>query len=137
MARFVTVDISAEQAFPCHIFGLGEELVRQMHGKQGVQLVDKAAVATHQADQVGRSLRNIERIVPGVSFDKTLSVCAEQVDILFPATVFVTRTGEAQAGFEHVLVRECALLVSIGNLFVSHQKSSVIDCPILHRHFPM
>ena len=109
VARFVTVDISAEQAFSCHIFGLGEEFIRQMHGKQGVQLVDKTAVSTHQANQIGRSLRNIERVVPGISLDKTLSVCAEQIDLLFPATVFVTRTG---------------------NLFVSQQKGGVIDRPV-------
>ena len=102
VARFVTVDISAEQAFSCHIFGLGEEFIRQMHGKQGVQLVDKTAVSTHQANQIGRSLRNIERVVPGISLDKTLSVCAEQIDLLFPATVFVTRTGKTETGFEHV-----------------------------------
>ena len=130
VARFVAVDISAEQAFSCHIFGLGEEFIRQMHGKQGVQLVDKTAVSTHQANQIGRSLRNIERVVPGISLDKTLSVCAEQIDLLFPATVFVTRTGKTETGFEHVPVVEGTFLVSIGNLLVSQQKGGVIDRPV-------
>ena len=75
-----------------------------MHGEQGVQLVDKAAVATHQADQVGRCLRYVERIIPGISFDKTLSVCTQQVDVFLPASVFIAGTGKTQARLEYVLI---------------------------------
>ena len=74
--------IAAQQAFLRHILGLGEKLGRQVHRKQGIELGDKGLVASHQADHIVHILRHIERIVQGISFDKTFTMRVQQVEIL-------------------------------------------------------
>ena len=68
---------------------------RQFHGKQRIQPLDKAFVSSHKSLQAIHILRYIKRVIPGITFDKTLSMCLQRIKIFFEATVSITRTGKA------------------------------------------
>ena len=75
MARFVAMHIAAQQAFLRHILGLGEELGRQVHRKQGIELGRQSDLSPPiRADHIVHILRHVERIVQGISFDKPFTM---------------------------------------------------------------
>ena len=131
MARFVAMHIAAQQAFLRHILGLGEKLGRQVHRKQGIELGDKRLVASHQLNHIIDVLRNIERIVQGISFDKPFTMRTQQAEVFFPASVRITGTGVTDTCVEHIDIVGCPFFILVCHPVVSCQTGGIINRPVI------
>ena len=114
-----------------YIFGLCEEFVGQIHGKERIEFLDKPLVSAHVGLQSFHILRNIERIVPRVTFEEAFAVRAQRVEILFPRTVAVTCAGQTQILVESVAVVQRAFFVGVGDLCLAHIFGRVVDRPVV------
>ena len=73
-----------------------------MHREQRVEFGYERLVASHQLNHIVDVLRNIERIVQGISFDKPFAMRTQQAEVFFPASVRITGTGVTDTCVEHI-----------------------------------
>src|SRR6478672_2181234 len=74
VCRFITVDVTANDAVASDVFGLGEELVRQMHVKKLIEMLRESFLPTHRSDHAVDVMRNIKTVVPGIPLNEALAL---------------------------------------------------------------
>ena len=131
MRRLVAVVVATHQAFLGDVLGVLEELGRQLHHKQGVEVVDELRIAAHSFDEAFHILGHIEGIHPRVAFHEALAFGVHQAKRLLPAAVAHPRTGKSQRSVEGVAPVGGTLLVFGGHLLVTRFRSRLIDGPIV------
>ena len=58
---------------------------------------------------------------------------AQRVEIFFPGAIAVTGTSQTHIEIKYVAVVQRTFFISVGDLFLAHVFSSVVDRPVIER----
>ena len=83
MTWFISMYIVTHQALFVDIFGFFEIFGRKMHSEKRIKTANKLFLATHFIYQSVNIVRHKKGVIPRISFNKTLSMCIQQVKIFF------------------------------------------------------
>lgn len=96
VARFITMNIPAYQTISRNILIVFIVHFREMHAEKFIQLAQKFFFASHTLHHSKYIMRDMEREIPGVSFNKTFAIGLQGVKLFFETAIFIARTGETQ-----------------------------------------
>ena len=102
-----------------------------MHCEQRVEFGNERLVASHQLNHIIDVLRNIERIVQGISFDKPFTMRTQQAEVFFPASVRITGTGVTDTCVEHIDIVDRPFFILVCHPVISCQAGGIINRPVV------
>ena len=61
----------------------------------------------------------MERKIPGITFNKTLSMCLQRIKIFFEGAVSITWTGKAIFLIKDITIIQCTCIILLSNFFIT------------------
>src|SRR5690606_934267 len=116
------MDIVSYDSVTGDIFCIFEILIRKFHRKQRVKVVDKPFLVAMQGYQGIRVLRYEQTIVPRVTFDKTLSMCIQYIEIFDKITFGILRAHKAYRRVKDILPVLSTFHVGVVHIFSAQLK---------------
>ena len=105
MPRLVTLDIVADDAVAGDVFRGLDIFFVQLHGKQGIKLLNEGFIATVELHQTGNVVGHKQAVSPGVTLDESLPVSFQGIKLFAPVARSIFGTHELDGIVPVVVVK--------------------------------
>ena len=131
MAGLVAVYVASDEAVGCDVFVVDIVFLGQIHGEQGIELVEEMFFSAHALDESEGVVRNMEGVVPCVSLYESFAIGLIGVEVGFKGGIAMAWAGKAFAGVEGVAVVECPRCECLGDVGAARCFCGMVDAQVV------